>query len=259
MPMLTTREGKTRRLRRMTAVVGAALMGLAALSAPAPAQEDDEAAEKARQEMNAQSYFKGKPPFDGPVQPQKGYFRMPVPPKRDIPKFQFQEPISAEAKMRFMQTLMGYNPFSLRQMINFMAAKKKAAPGLSFDEVVESLRLKGNELNMRFVGVSTPYKVIREIRGDDKYPRVEIYSFCDLETLALVLEHMPEFIVFIPCRIAVMEDKEGNIWLVTLDWDVRWIDTLPNPNRISDELRKRAISVRERLEVMMEAAANGDL
>jgi len=184
---------------------------------------------------------------------------MPVPPKKDIPKFQFQEPISAEAKMRFMQTLMGYNPFSLRQMINFMAAKKKAAEGLTFEEVVESLRLKGNELNMRFVGVSTPYKVIREIRGDDKYPRVEIYSFCDLETLALVLEHMPEFIVFIPCRIAVMEDKDGNIWLVTLDWDVRWIDTLPNPNRISDELRKRAISVRERLEIMMEAAANGDL
>ncbi len=255
--MLMTREGK--KLRRFGGMALAALLGAALLTGPALAQEEDDPKEKARRELNAKSYFKGKPPFDGPVQPQKGYFRMPVPPKRDIPKFRFQEPISAEAKMRFMQTMMAYNPFSLRQMINFMAAKKKAAEGLTFEEVVESLRLKGNELNMRFVGVSTPYKVIREIRGDDTYPRVEIYSFCDLETLALVLEHMPEFIVFIPCRIAVMEDKQGNIWLVTLDWDVRWIDTLPNPNRISEELRKRAISVRERLEVMMEAAANGDL
>jgi len=256
MPM--KREGK--RLRRLSALALAALLGVGALAAaPALAQEEDEAAEKARKELNAKSYFHGKPPFDGPVKQPKGYFQLPVPPKREIPKFEFQEPISAQAKMRFMQTMMAMNPFSLRQMINFMAAKKKAAPGLTFEEVVESLRLKGNELNMRFVGVSTPYKVIREIRGDDKFPRVEIYSFCDLETLALVLEHMPEFIVFIPCRIAVMEDKDGQIWLVTLDWDVRWIDTLPNPNRISDELRKRAISVRERLEKMMEAAANGDL
>ncbi len=237
-----------------------ALMLALVLPLGAQAQEDDEEArEKARLELNAKSYFHGKPAFPEPIPPEKGWVRMPTPPKQDIPKFEFMPPISAEAKMRFMQSMMAYNPFSLRDMINFMAAKKKAAEGLSFDEVVESLKLKGNELNMRFVGASTPWKVIREIRGDDKYPRVEIYSFCDLETLALVLEHMPEFIVFIPCRIAVMEDNKGDIWLVTLDWDIRWLNTLPNPNRISRELYERAISVRERLEQMMEAAANGDL
>ncbi len=64
--------------------------------------------------------------------------------------------------------------------------------------------------------------------------------------------------MFIPCKIAVMEDRDGKIWLVTLDWDVRWMDTALNPNRISDDLRQRAISIRERLEQMMEAAATGD-
>ncbi len=227
---------------------------LAALAAgTAAAQEMDEKTAA----MNAKSFFSGKPVIDRRLEKQKGWLRMPTPPEEKLEKHKFMPPISAEAKMKAMQSLMYYNPFSLKQMINMMAAKKKAAEGLSFDEVVESLKTKGNELNMRFVGVSTPWKIIREIYRKD-YPRVEIFSFCDLETLARILEYSPEFIVFIPCKIAVMEDGKGNIWLVTLDWDIRWMDTAPNPNRISDDLRKRAMSIRTRLEQMMEAAATGD-
>ena len=88
---------------------------------------------------------------------------------------------------------------------------------------------------------------------------LEFFSFCDLITMRMIVDYVPEFIAFLPCRIAVIEDAEGAIWLVTLDWDVRWLDTSPNPNRISPELRERAISVRERIETIMEAAANGDL
>ena len=237
----------------MRGLAAAAMAGLLLTAGGAAAQELD----AATKEMNAKSYFHGTPPIAERYKNQKSWFAMPTPPKEELKKHQFMPPISAEAKMRAMQSMMFYNPLSLKQMINFMAAKKKAAKGLSFDEVVESMKTKANELNMRFVGVSTPWKVIREIY-DPKYPRVEIYSFCDLETLARILEYSPEFIVFIPCRIAVMEDRNKDIWLVTLDWDVRWMDTAPNPNRISDDLRKRAISIRERLEKIMEAAATGD-
>ncbi len=255
MPTKNRKEGG---LRRLT-VLGLALALMAGLAgAPALAQDEDDPKEKARVELNAKSYMWDKAPYEKPVPEQRGWVRLPTPPKEEMKKHEFMPPISAEAKMRFMQSMMALNPFSLKDMINMMAAKKKAAEGLSFDEVVESLKLKGNELNMRFVGVSAPWRVIREIY-DPKYPRVEIFSFCDLETLARILEYSPEFIVFIPCRIAVMEDRNGDIWLVTLDWDIRWLNTAPNPNRISEDLYNRAKSIRERMEKMMEAAANGDL
>ena len=236
-----------------TGMLAAALCLLGGLATVAPAQEMDPATAK----MNAKSFYRGDAPVPKRLPEQTGWLQIPTPPKEKPRRFAFSPPISAEAKMRAMQSLMYYNPFSLKQMINMMAAKKKAAKGLTFEDVVESLKTKGNELNMKFVGVSTPWKIIRQIY-DPNYPRVEIYSFCDLETLARILEYVPEFIVFIPCKIAVMEDRNGDIWLVTLDWDVRWMDTSPNPNRISDDLRRRALSVRERLEKMMEAAANGD-
>jgi uncharacterized protein (DUF302 family) len=182
---------------------------------------------------------------------------IPTRPKEDYVENTMLAPLSADAKMKFMQTLMAANPFSVRDMMNFMVAKKKALPGLSFDDVVESLNSKALDLNMRPTGRNTPYIVLREI-FDPESPRLEYFSFCDLITMRLILNYSLEFSAVLPCRIAVMEDAEGQIWLTTLDWDVRWFDTSPNPNRISDDLRERAIRVRSNIEAIMEAAATGD-
>lgn len=220
------------------------------------AVEAQEQSEEAVQQFNQQTYEKKSGvavPMDN-----SGFFKFPTRPKEDYKPNTMFPPISAEAKMRAMQSGMMHNPFSLRDMMNFMVAKKKALPGISFDEVIESLKLKANEVNMRAVGHNTPYKILRQI-DDPNSPRVEILSFCDLLTMRQILDYSLEFIAFLPCRISVVEDAEGQIWLVTLDWDVRWMDTSPNPNKISKELRERAISVRERIETIMEAGANGDL
>jgi hypothetical protein len=57
----------------------------------------------------------------------------------------------------------------------------------------------------------------------------------------------------------VLTDADGQIWITTLDWDVRWLDTSQNPNRISKGLRERAIKVRKSIESIMEAGARGEL
>jgi hypothetical protein len=40
----------------------------------------------------------------------------------------------------------------------------------------------------------------------------------------------------------VAEDAHKKIWLLTLDWDVRWLDTSKNPNQISDKFARQARS-----------------
>ncbi len=182
---------------------------------------------------------------------------IPTRPKEDYKKNTMLEPMSATAKMRFMQTIMATMPFSLRDMISMMVAKKKALPGLSFDEVIESLKSKALDLNMRPTGHNTPYKILRQT-FDPESPRVEFLSFCDLITMRLILDYSLEMSAFLPCRIGVVEDENKQIWLTTLDFDIRWLDTSPNPNRISDDLRERAIRVRENIEKIMDAAATGD-
>jgi len=90
-------------------------------------------------------------------------------------------------------------------------------------------------------------------------PKVEILSYCDVMTMRRILDYSPEFVAFLPCRISVIEDAKGDLWIVTLDWDVRWLDTSPNPNKMSDELRLDAITIRDTIHSIMEAGAAGDL
>jgi uncharacterized protein (DUF302 family) len=230
----------------------AATSALVLAASVATAQDETEDEIRA---FNAQSYFHGEAPV--PDRVAVGANPMPTRPAEEVRRNTMMPPISAEAKMKMMQTAMAGNVFSLRDMMNFMVAKKKVLPGISFDDVIESLNSKAFDLNMRPTGHNTPWSILRET-FDPNSPRLEFLSFCDLITMRMILDYSLEFGAFVPCRITVAEDADGQIWLYTLDWDIRWLDTAPNPNRVPDELRERAIKVRENLEIMMEAAANGD-
>lgn len=166
--------------------------------------------------------------------------------------------ISSEAKMRAAQTFMSLNPLSLRDMINMMTVKIKVDEGLTVDEVVESMNLRANLLNFKLVGHNAPWKVMESITGEPM-PKVEILSYCDVMMMRRILDYSPEFVAFLPCRIAVIEDADKALWIITLDWDVRWLDTSPNPNKMSAELRQDAITIRETIQSIMDAGASGDL
>ena len=178
--------------------------------------------------------------------------------KRDVPANTVSDSISDEAKRNLYQSLMMLSPLSLRDMISIMAEKMLVAEDVSFDDAIESMKLRANEINFKFVGHSPLWKDVAAITGEDT-PRVEIFSFCDAMVARKVLDFAPEFIVFIPCRIALIEDAEGQIWVMTLDWNVNWLNLAQNPNSVLDKkLREEAIRIREGIRYIMEGAATGD-
>lgn len=182
----------------------------------------------------------------------------PTRPKEEAKPNTMRESISPEARANFISNLMTLNPFSMQEMIAMMAIKYPAKEGLSFDEVVESMKTKANEINFKYVGVNPLWKDVVAISGKQDTPRVEFYSFCDAMIARELLDLSLEFAVFLPCRIAVVEDANKKIWVLTLDWDVRWLDTSKNPNQISASLREKAIKVREAIDTIMRAGASGD-
>ncbi|MDH3763001.1 MAG: DUF302 domain-containing protein [Gammaproteobacteria bacterium] len=179
--------------------------------------------------------------------------------RRDIPANTVSDSISDEAKRNMYQSLMMMSPLSLRDMISIMADKMPVAEDVSFDDAVDSMKLRANEINFKFVGHSPLWKDIVAITGDEDTPRVEIFNFCDAVVARKVLDHAPEFIVFIPCRIALIEDADRKLWVMTLDWDVNWLNLAQNPNSVLDkELREEAVRIREGIRYIMEGAASGD-
>jgi uncharacterized protein (DUF302 family) len=179
--------------------------------------------------------------------------------RRDLPPNTVSDSLSVEAKRNLYQSLMMLSPLSLRDMVAIMADKMPVADDVSFEDAVDSMRLRANEINFKFVGRSPLWKDVAAITGDEDTPRVEIFNFCDAVVARKILDYAPEFVVFIPCRIALLEDAEGKLWVMTLDWDVNWLDLAQNPNSVlDDELREEAKRIRDGMRYIMEGAATGD-
>ena len=168
-----------------------------------------------------------------------------------------------EQKKQFMKSMlphlsnMGLN---MRDIMNFMTTKYQAKPGLSFDDVVTSIGLRANQLNLKLVGHSPMIKDIQAVLGDMSTPRMEVFHYCDIEAGREIMKLVPESIVYLPCRIAVMEDAQKNVWVLTLDWDTAWLDGINSASMgVSPEMAKLAAKIRNSIDNVMRAGANGEL
>jgi uncharacterized protein (DUF302 family) len=171
--------------------------------------------------------------------------------------------IPQEEKTLLMQLMMpmttGIMRMDMAEGMNFFARKIKAKPGLSFDDVRDSLFLRANQVNMKKVGENLMWLDFKAVLGDDGSPRIEVYSFCDIKVGRDLLKISPEMVVFLPCRIAIMEDANKDIWVLMVDWDMNWVIGFEKKLGLSDELFEGAVSIQKRMTEMMEAAANGDI
>lgn len=136
--------------------------------------------------------------------------------------------------------------------VKVQVAQVQIQQGVSFDDAVESLKLRANQHNLKFVGASPLYKEIEALTGKPA-KRMEIFNFCDGLTAQKMIAANPLMISFMPCRIALVEDAQGKRWVISMMMDMDIIRALP------DETRKHAERVMSAMKDMMLAASSGDL
>jgi uncharacterized protein (DUF302 family) len=136
--------------------------------------------------------------------------------------------------------------------VKLQIARIQIQDSVSFDDAVESLKLRANQHNLKFVGVNQLYKEIEALTGKPS-KRIEIFNFCDGLTANKMLSADPQMIAFMPCRIALIEDKEGKRWVISMMMDLKMIQAMPV------DTRKSAEHVMEAMKDMMVAASKGDL
>ncbi|MDD2700132.1 MAG: DUF302 domain-containing protein [Sideroxydans sp.] len=136
--------------------------------------------------------------------------------------------------------------------VQLQIASVQVQDDISFDDAVESLKLRANQHNLKFVGVNKLYKEIESLTGKPA-KRMEIFNFCDGLTAnkLLAADHM--MIAFMPCRIAIIEDKTGKRWVISMMMDLKMIQAMP------EDTRKSAEKVMAAMKDMMVAASTGDL
>ena len=131
-------------------------------------------------------------------------------------------------------------------------ARVEIKQGISFDDAVDSLKLRANQHNLKFVGANPLYKEIEALTGKPA-KRMEIFNFCDGLTAQKMIAANPLMISFMPCRIALVEDAMGKRWVISMMMDADMISALP------DETRKNAERIMSAMKDTMLAASNGDL
>lgn len=173
--------------------------------------------------------------------------------------------LGAWAYLRFAPELAKLSPGAVGIYTNFanqvmetgdpamaMMWKAEVAEGMKPDDVIDAMKSLATEHNFLFVGESPLYKQIEAITGE-KYRYVNFLSFCDARIGGQMLDYHNEYSGFMPCRIALIEDKDGKLWLYSMNLDLMIHGGRPLP----PELHASAVKVRDTIKAIMDGAAKG--
>jgi len=127
------------------------------------------------------------------------------------------------------------------------------ADGVSVDDAEEAMRAVANEHNIKNVGELPLSKQVEAMVGKPQRT-LKIYMFCDPLTAAKMLDYSDAFSAYLPCRVAMVEDKQGKVWLYTLNMDLMIHGGIPLP----PELKVEAEKVKETILAIMHRGAEGD-
>ncbi len=131
--------------------------------------------------------------------------------------------------------------------------KLQVNEGLSAADVEETMKSVANEHNIKNVG-ELPLSSEVEAMSGKKSRFFKIYMFCNAMTAAQMLEYSDAYSAYLPCRVSLVEDKQGRLWLYSLNMDAMIYGGTPLPSALKEE----AIGVKTIILDIMNRGAEGD-
>ena len=129
----------------------------------------------------------------------------------------------------------------------------EVAEDMTAEDVEQTMKFVANEHNFKNVGEMPLYKEVEAMSGQP-YRYVKIFMFCNALTAARMLDYNDAFSSYLPCRITLIEDLEGRLWLYTLNMDGMIYGGKPLPA----ELKAEAENVKEIILDIMNRGATGE-
>ena len=124
---------------------------------------------------------------------------------------------------------------------------------LSAEDVEETMLVVANEHNIKNVG-ELPLSAEVEAMSGKKSRFFKIFMFCNAMTAAMMLDYSDAYSAYLPCRVSLVEDKQGKLWLYSLNMDAMIYGGTPLPAALKEE----AIGVKTIILDIMNRGAEGD-
>ncbi|MGB5438650.1 MAG: DUF302 domain-containing protein [Gammaproteobacteria bacterium] len=131
--------------------------------------------------------------------------------------------------------------------------KIPVAADLSAEDVEQTMRFVANELNIKNVG-ELPLSAQVEAMTGEKQRFLKIYMFCDPLTAAKMVDFSDAFSAYLPCRVSLIEDNSGKLWLYSLNMDMM----IHGGKTLPADLFAEANKVKDTILDIMKRGAEGD-
>jgi uncharacterized protein (DUF302 family) len=131
-----------------------------------------------------------------------------------------------------------------------MIRKVKINDDVSTDEAIDIMRDIATDNNFLVVG-DAKMSINSSIKTPGGKRYIRILSFCAPSVAEHFIGYTEAFGAFMPCRILIVEDDEGNRWLYTMAMELMLYGGKPLP----DDMMEMALKVRGLMYGMMDAAA----
>ncbi len=130
--------------------------------------------------------------------------------------------------------------------------REKVDEGYTFEEIDESIQSVALEQNIKDVGALPLGAQVEAMLGKE-WRKLKLYLYCNPLTAAKMVDASPAYAAWLPCRIALVEDDAGELWIYSLNMDMMIHGGLP----LEPELLEEALHVKEVIQTIMREAAEG--
>lgn len=131
--------------------------------------------------------------------------------------------------------------------------KEPVADGLTAKEVEDVMKFVANEHNIKNVG-ELPLSTQVESMTGKPFRFMKIYMFCNALTAAKMVSYSDAYSAYLPCRVTLLEDADGKLWLYSLNMDLMIFGGEPLP----PELKTEALNVKKIILDIMKRGASGE-
>lgn len=123
--------------------------------------------------------------------------------------------------------------------------------GVKLTDSVDAMVSKAQEMNMKLV---SHLKISDELKARGiKSPHFEVIQLCNPEDAGKLVAMEILYAAFIPCRISIVEDGSGQMWLMMQNLDI-----LINQQLIPPKLAQIAIKINQQMLAVMAAGVSGE-
>jgi len=133
-----------------------------------------------------------------------------------------------------------------------MVRRVKIDPEVSTEDVVEAMKSIATDANMLQVGDSRMAEE-KDAKGN-RQRYIRILHYCSPGIAKQFIDYSLAFGAFMPCRILIVEDNNGDRWLITMAMELM----LFGGHTLPPEMMEKAEHVRSTMYKMMDLGAKGD-